>query len=68
MQKTERSEISVVEYIESMLGQLHAMAASQNSPTLAYLIEMARIEAHDQVAHHMSRGSDRRNKTAGMAL
>jgi hypothetical protein len=68
MVKSEQSEVTVIEYIESMLGQLHVMAASQDLSTLAYLIEMARIEAHDRAAQAISSSSDDRNKRSGVAL
>jgi hypothetical protein len=42
-------ETNTLEYVESMLGQLHILTATLDQPTLAYLIEMARIEAHDRL-------------------
>lgn len=36
-----------IEYIQAMLGQLHALARTQGGEMLAYLIEMALIEATD---------------------
>ena len=37
-------------YIKSMLGELHAMAQSANLAMLAYLIDMAHYEATDEIA------------------
>lgn len=36
-----------LEYVHSMLGQLRRMAADEQHEMLAYLIEMACIEAND---------------------
>lgn len=36
-----------LEYIQSMLGQLRLMAQAERSDMLAYLIEMAYLEASD---------------------
>ena len=41
-----------LDYIKSMLGQLRKLAESENCDMLAYLIDMAYLEAND-----MSRGS-----------
>lgn len=38
---------STLDYLQSMLGQLKAMADSEGCDMLAYLIEMAHIEARD---------------------
>lgn len=38
---------STLDYLQSMLGQLKAMADNEGCDMLAYLIEMAHIEARD---------------------
>ncbi len=42
-----KRQAETLEYIQSMLGQLRSMAASESFDMLAYLIEMAHLEASD---------------------
>jgi hypothetical protein len=39
-----------LDYIKSMLGELRVMAAAQNCDMLEYLIEVAYLEANDQLS------------------
>jgi hypothetical protein len=48
-----------LEYIKSMLGELRVMAASREFDMLEYLIEVAYLEANDQLTAEM--------KTSGQA-
>ena len=43
----QRSEPKSLDYIQSMLGQLRSMAEAERCDMLAYLIEMAYLEASD---------------------
>lgn len=42
--------VDTLDYIASMLGQLQSMARSQGHDMLAYLIDMAQLEAREQLA------------------
>ncbi|MEQ1942726.1 hypothetical protein ABMA32_09940 [Mesorhizobium sp. VNQ89] len=42
-----KRQAETLEYIQSMLGQLRSMAAGESFDMLAYLIEMAHLEASD---------------------
>ena len=42
-----KRQADTLEYIQSMLGQLRSMAAGERFDMLAYLIEMAHLEASD---------------------
>jgi len=42
-----RRHAETIDYIQSMLGQLRAMAQTEHCDFLAYLIEMAYLEAGD---------------------
>ena len=60
-----------LEYVQAMLGQLRKMAAAERCDMLAYLIEMAFIEATDVVrgerSPHLQPGNlreDERNSAA----
>lgn len=46
-QQLNQTRIETIDYIQAMLGQLRKMADAENSDVLAYLIEMAYIEAGD---------------------
>lgn len=39
--------VETLDYVQSMLGQLRTMAKNENCDMLAYLIEMAYVEASD---------------------
>ncbi len=39
--------VETLDYIQSMLGQIRTMAKNENCDMLAYLIEMAYVEASD---------------------
>ncbi len=49
MGKTERREkrIETLQYIQTLLNELRAMAGGERQQLLAYLIEMAYLEASD---------------------
>lgn len=61
-------EDGVLEYVESMLSQLHAMVSSQNEETLAYLIEMARIHAHDRIMLNARQSANGGHRPSDVAL
>jgi hypothetical protein len=42
-----------LDYIKSMLGELRVMAAARNCEMLEYLIEVAYLEANDQLSDEM---------------
>ena len=44
-----RKRTDTLDYIQSMLGQLRNMAEAERCDMLAYLIEMAYVEANDIV-------------------
>jgi hypothetical protein len=44
-----RKRAETLDYIQSMLGQLRIMAENEQCDMLAYLIEMACVEANDVV-------------------
>ncbi len=43
----DRKRKDTLDYLHSMLGQLRAMAETEGCDMLAYLIDMAQIEARD---------------------
>lgn len=58
-------QISTIKYIGDMLGQLRFMAASQKLDLLAYLIDMAHIEATDVARkQHQSIEADKGDSAA----
>jgi hypothetical protein len=52
----DRNRADTIDYLQSMLGQLKMMADSEGFDMLAYLIDMAHLEARDL---------DRLNQPAG---
>lgn len=60
----------VLDYIEAILSELQPMAARNHFGVLAHLIDMARIEARDQISAHQSNSSQSngRNKPSGLAV
>ena len=58
--------LETIEYVRSILKQLHEMARTEKSDMLAYLIEMAHIEASDILRGARPLGSriDKRNSAA----
>ncbi len=48
-----------LDYLHSMLGQLKTMAESEGCDMLAYLIDMAHIEARDLTRREPAAGSGR---------
>lgn len=57
----EQGKTDVLEYIASMLRELRQLAQSRNFDMLAYLIDMAQLEASDLMCSE--KGSDiRRNQ------
>lgn len=59
-----------LDYIQSMLGQIRAMAEAERCEMLAYLVEMAYIEASDIIRgdRPLSVGDEQRNSPSGMSL
>ncbi|MIL09939.1 hypothetical protein BZU93_29185 [Salmonella enterica subsp. enterica] len=53
-----------LDYMASMLTQLQSMASAQGYPMLAHLIEMARLEANDNIAA-LTGGNDTMDGSAG---
>lgn len=55
-----------LDYIRSMLTQLHAMAGQEKCDMLCYLIEMACIEASDLITDDLAlkRPGDKRDSAA----
>lgn len=58
--------LQTIEYVRSILKQLHDMARAEKSDMLAYLIEMAHIEANDILRGARPLGSriDKRHSAA----
>ena len=46
-QPNNRRRAEILDYVQTMLGQLRSMAEAENFDMLAYLIEMAYLEAND---------------------
>jgi hypothetical protein len=46
-----------LEYIRSLLGEMRTMAAADNERMLAYLIEMAYVEASDMLRERNQRNA-----------
>lgn len=63
-----RSE--TLDYIQGMLGQLRTMADAERCDMLAYLLEMAYIEASDVIRKGcpLNVGNDERNGTTTVTL
>lgn len=61
-----RRRTETLDYLQSMLGQLRTMADAERYDMLAYLIEMAYVEASDIIrGERPSRiGQDKRNSAA----
>lgn len=55
-----------LDYMQSMLGQLRTMAEAERCDMLAYLIEMAYVEASDIVRSErpLQLGQEKRNSSA----
>lgn len=65
-QQPDKSRAETIEYIQSMLAQLRSMAHAEKFDMLAYLIEMAYLEAGEALRGEMrSTGPDK--KRSGMA-
>jgi hypothetical protein len=62
------SRIETLEYVKSMLGQLRGMAEAEECDMLAYLIEMAHLEASDILRGQSASALDRkqRDQTSGL--
>jgi hypothetical protein len=61
------SRVETLEYVKSMLGQLRGMAEAEECDMLAYLIEMAHLEASDIVRGQRpsTRVRKQRDETSG---
>lgn len=63
------NHIDKLDYVRSMLGQLRKMAEDEHCDMLAYLIEMAYIEASDVIHNKKELNTrDEGNGTIGMAF
>lgn len=58
MRITSEQELESLRYIFAMLGQMREMADQARSGMLAYLIEMAFIEAGDEIRQRESQIAD----------
>lgn len=69
-QQLDRSGTDTLEYIRSMLGQLRTMAEAERCDMLAYLVEMAYIEANDILsgARPLHVGGEQANTPPGVAF
>lgn len=69
-QETTRRRSDALEYMQAMLGQLRTMAAAERCDMLAYLIEMAFVEARDIATGErpLPVGRDERDPASGVAL
>lgn len=61
-----RKRIETLDYMQSMLGQLRVMAENERCDMLAYLIEMAFLEA-GEIAHGERPPRSSRDKRSGAA-
>jgi hypothetical protein len=52
-------QLEVAIYVEALSAELRGMAQTAELRSLAYFLEMARLEASIQVEHHAARVSDR---------
>ena len=59
-----RRRIETLDYIEAMLAQLRSMAQAERFDMLAYLIEMAYLEAGDAARRERPLAVSGRNKPA----
>jgi hypothetical protein len=66
MQGRKAEQTSTLEYVLSMLVQLRQLADADGDEMLAYLIEMAIIEARDEISARKSEqiGGQKRNSAA----
>lgn len=66
----QRRRTDALDYLQSMLGQLRTMAQAERCDMLAYLIEMAYLEAGDIIRGErpLNVRDDQRNGAAGMPL
>jgi hypothetical protein len=53
-QKTADRRAATLEYIHTMLGQLRNMAETEKCDLLAYLVELARVEAGEAMRRERS--------------
>ena len=58
-QDIERRRTEMLDYMQGMLGQLRTMAQGERYDILAYLIEMAYVEASDIIRGERPPRSDR---------
>jgi hypothetical protein len=52
-----RRRSEALDYMQSMLGELRTMAKAERYDILAYLVEMAYLEASDLVRAKLTRGA-----------
>lgn len=66
----DRKQLEILDYLRAMLGQLRSMADAERYDMLAYLIEMAYIEAGDLIGSYraLPAGDDKGNTAAGVPL
>ena len=71
-----RRRTETLDYVQSMLGQIRTMAEAERCDMLAYLIEMAYIEASDilrgerplRVNENLRINENQRDRTSGVAF
>lgn len=69
-ERPQKNVLDYLDYIEAILAELQPMASTAGLPVLAHLIEMARIEAADQMVLEKSGSlaSKDRNGSTRIAL
>ncbi|MEO3999805.1 hypothetical protein [Mesorhizobium sp. CAU 1732] len=69
-QNANRRRTETLDYMQSMLGQMRTMAEAERCDMLAYLIEMAYVEASDIIRGErpLRIQDEQRNRAAGMPL
>jgi hypothetical protein len=63
-QQPDKSRADTIEYIQSMLAQLRSMAQAEKFDMLAYLIEMAYLEAGEALRGELRTGSAGQKRNA----
>lgn len=67
-QQPQGTRTDTLDYVKAMLGQLRIMADAAHCDMLAYLIEMAHLEANDLLRNERGSkvGCDKRDSATGM--
>lgn len=68
-EQAHKRRTDTLDYMQAMLGQLRVMAEAERCDMLAYLVEMAYVEASDIIrGDRPLRVQDERNRAAGVPL